>query len=119
MLKLKLIKVANHWYLDIPHDYNDCINFNKKIDKVFDKIDFIGFRTLTLVISESETLSDSKDKLFFNESDIYKYFTTDEYLDMRFSINNHEFSINSDLYWKLENTFNFNFHKKSYKISIY
>jgi hypothetical protein len=45
--------------------------------------------------------------------------TTDDNFDIRFVVNEHEFLISSDVYWLLENQFNFNFHKTSYKIHIY
>ena len=56
---------------------------------------------------------------YFNEEDIIRYLTTDDDFDLHFVINNHEFTISSDLYWLLENQFNFNFHKASYRIHIY
>lgn len=103
----------------MPHNYEDLINFNKKIDRIFNKIDFLNFRSLTIQFQESDELEDKEARLYFDEQDIYRYLTTSDFLDMKFMINNHEFSINSDIYWLLENTYNFNFHKKSYKIYIY
>ena len=57
--------------------------------------------------------------VYFNENDIVRYLTTDDDFNIRFIINGHEFNISSDLYWALENQFNFNFHKTSYKIHVY
>lgn len=119
MLRVKVIKVGNHWYLNVPHDYEDMINFNKKIDRILNKIDFGEFRSLTIRFQESDDLKDKTNRLYFDENDVYQYMTSTDFINMRFVINDHEFYINSDVYWILENTFNFDFHKKSYQIEIY
>lgn len=115
--KLKL--VGNHWYPCIKHDLENMIGFNRKIDKFLSCIDSSKEEELTVELEEIGSIMEGINIVYFHESDIYRYLTTQDNFDLRFVINNREFSINSDLYWLLEYHFNFNFHKESYKIHIY
>lgn len=119
MLSFKLKKVGGHWYPDISHELGCLIGFEKKIDRYLSVLDVANFNELTLEFEELGVIIEGINIIYFNEGDIVRYLTTDDNFDLRFIINNHEFKIDSDLYWLLEDQFNFNFHKTSYKIHIY
>lgn len=119
MKKFSLIKVGNHWYAGINHAFDEKINFNSKIDRILNVLDTSKDGRLTVEFEELGTIVEGINILYFDESDIIRYMTTDDYFDIRFVINDYEYQISSDLYWLLENIFNFNFHKTIYKLHFY
>lgn len=119
MLGFKIKKIANHWYPVVKHETGFINGFDEKIDRYLSIIDIIKSEELTIEFEELGIIFEGVNIIYFNESDIVRYLTTDDDFDLRFMINNHEFVINSDLYWLLESQFNFNFHKTSYKVHIY
>ena len=84
-------------------------------------LNFLNLKSgeITVELEELGILFGGINIIYFNEEDIVRYLTTDDNFDIRFVVNEHEFLISSDVYWLLENQFNFNFHKTSYKIHIY
>lgn len=119
MLGFKVKKVGSHWYPAINHEIGFINGFEEKIDRYLSVIDMTKSEELTIEFEELGVIFGGINIIYFNESDIVRYLTTDDNFDLRFIINNHEFVINSDLYWLLEDQFNFNFHKTSYRIHIY
>ncbi len=119
MLSLKLKKLGNHWYPSINHDLGFIPSFDEKIDRYLSIIDIANLEEITVEFEELGVIFGGINILYFDESDIVRYLTTSDCFDLRFTINNHEFKISSDLYWLLEFHFNFNFHKTSYRIHIY
>lgn len=117
LLKLKF--VGNHWYPCVNHDAGYLPTLDPKIDKYLSIIDLGKSEEITIEFEELGVVFSGINIIYFNESDIVRYLTTEDYFDLRFVINDHEFIINSDLYWYLENQYNFEFHKNSYKIHIY
>lgn len=117
--QIKIVKVGNHWYLSINHELGYISGFDEKIDKYLNILDLSKCGNLTLEFEEIGVIVAGINIVYFNEDDILRYFTTDDDFNLRFMINNHEFFINSDLYWLLENQYNFNFHKSMYRIHIF
>lgn len=117
--KFFIRKLGNHWYPCIQHELGYIIGFDKKVDRYLSIIDVGNFEELTIEFEELGVIFEGINIIYFNEQDIVQYLTTEDYFNLRFVVNNHEFTISSDLYWLLENQFNFNFHKTSYKIHIY
>lgn len=119
MLSFKVKKVGNHWYPNIIHERGYIVGFEEKIDRYLDIIDMSKSEELTIEFEELGVVFAGINIIYFNESDIVRYLTTDDDFDLRFVVNDHEFKISSEIYWLLEDQFNFNFHKSSYKIHIY
>ena len=119
MITFKLKKIANHWYPCLNHNGGYLDGFEEKIDKYLDRIDHLKHEELTVVLDEVGVIWEGLDIIYFNESDIVRYLTTDDDFDLRFIVNQHEFKISSSIYWLLEDQFNCNFHKESYEIHIY
>lgn len=119
MSQFNLKKVGNHWYAAFPHTYDDRMNFNRKIDVVLDRLDASKCGELTIEFEELGSIVEGINILYFDESDVVRYFTTDDFFDMRFIINEREYTITSDFYTLLEQTFNFNFHTTIYKVHFY
>lgn len=119
MLNFKLRLVGPHWYPCINHEVGYIIGFDEKIDKYLDILDTNKFEELNVEFEEVGVIFDGCNIIYPNEEDIVRYLTTDDDFDLRFVVNGHEFKISSELYWLLENQFNFNFHKTSYRIYIY
>lgn len=118
MLSFKIKKLGDYWYPDIPHEANYIYTFDKKCNKLFNRIDN-GYGELTIEFEEIGIIFDGLNILYFEEQDITKYLMTDDDFNLHFMINNHIFEISSDFYWLLEHNFNFNFHKESYRIHVY
>lgn len=118
-MKLKVIKVGNHWYPSINHQLGYIEGFEKKIDLYLNRLNVFNTNELTIDFEEIGVIYEGINIIYFNEVDIVRYLTTDDEFNIKFVVNNHEFSISSYLYWCLENQFNFNFHKNSYKVHIY
>lgn len=119
MKSFKLRKIGNHWYPCIDHKLGDPINLTEKIDRYLNILDLSKSGEITVELEELRILFGGINIIYFNEEDIVRYLTTDDNFDIRFVVNEHEFLISSDVYWLLEEQFNFNFHKSSYKIHIY
>lgn len=119
MLKFKIRFIGNHWYPCIKHPRGYINGFCTKIDRYLSILDDSKYEELTVEFEELGVELNGINIIYFNEEDIIRYLTTDDDFDLRFVVNDHEFTINSDLYWLLENQFNFNFHKTSYRIHIY
>lgn len=119
MATFKVKRIGNHWYPCINHDLGYINGFNEKISRFLNRIDVYHNEELTFDLEETVILFEGENIIDFNESDIVTYITTDDDFDVRFTINDREFTIHSDLYSLLENQFQFDFHKTNYIISIY
>ena len=75
---------------------------------MFDKLAFI---------EEFGVISDH-DILQFEEPDITRWFTTNDYFNMNIWVNDHKFVISSDLYSILEQIYEFKFHENIYRIEV-
>lgn len=110
----KAKRLGNHWYLDIEHNDLYEIVLNEKIDRVLSKV---SNDTVIINLYEVYSIAD-ENTIFFDESDILRYLTTDDDFNLRFWIGDHEFYISSDLYYCLEMNYNVNFHKSMYTIDL-
>lgn len=118
-MKFKVKKVGNHWYPSINHTLNCLEGFDNKIDRYLSVLDILKNDELTIEFEELGVVFEGINIIYFNENDIVRYLMTDDEFDIKFVVNGHNFTINSNLYWLLEDQFNFNFHKNSYKVHIY
>lgn len=111
-------KIGNHWYPDINHDFPEDLVLNEKIEKVLSLVDKYNYGIVTLYFFEQyEILGNGT--LQFDESDMVKYLTTEDYLDVKFYINDHEYIISSTLLALLESQFKFNFQDNVYKVDFW
>lgn len=118
-ITLSVKRVGNHWYPCINHDLGYLCGFDEKSDRYLSVLDYSKNERLTFEFEELHSIVEGINIIYFNEEDIVRYLMTDDSFDLRVTINGHEFTISSDLYWLLENQFNFNFHKSLYKIHVY
>ena len=121
MLKFKVKKVGNHYYPCIIHSIEDNIAFNYKIELFLDN--FLKSREsiddLTITLEELEFIpEDTTNVIIFNEEDITKFYMTDDDLEMRFEVNDEEFTISAALFDCLEKQFNAEFDLTLYKIYL-
>ena len=119
MIQFKVKRINNHWYPCIPHELGYVNGFNEKISRFLNKLDEFNMEELTFEFEEVGVIFFGDDIIYINEFDITRYLTTDDDMDIRFNINDYEFTIHSDLFWMLEDQFNFRFHQNSYRINIY
>lgn len=112
--KLTIKKLGHHWYLDVDHDSPCDLEMDPKIDKILNRT---GKSEINFILYEIHSIIDDN-TIFFEEEDIVRYLTTNDYFSIRFWIRDHEFTINSDLYWLLERQYNMNFHKTMYTIEL-
>lgn len=118
MKSFKLKKIANHWYPCVSHNPGYLVGFNTKIDRYLNSIDLGKFEEFTVEFEELG-LEWGINIIYFNDEDITRYLMTDDNFEMRFMINEHDFTISSDLYFLLEDALNFNFHKSTYRLHIF
>lgn len=116
--RFNIKKLGSHWYLDINHDNPIDLCFDEKIEKTLSKLDKNNSGLLVLLLSESYSIV-YPNTIFINDEDILRYFTTDDYFDIRFCVGDHEYCITSALYNLLESYYNINFHKTVYTIDIF
>lgn len=118
-MKFKVKRLGNHWYPAIKHPLGCIDGFEKKIDLYFSKLDISNMDELTIELEELGIMFEGINIIYFDEADIVRYLMTDDNFMIHFVINGHQFQISTELYWLLEEQFNCNFHKNTYKIHIY
>lgn len=114
---ITILKVGNHLYPDINHSEAYEIQLSEKVERILNKC--IHPTECVIVFYEQYDIIADKGVLQFKEEDIVRYLTTNDDFDLTFYVDNHEFTISSDLYNLLEQQFNFNFHKTLYRIEIW
>lgn len=72
-----------------------------------------------IYLEEQRCITDPNGLLQFTESDLLKYFTTNDIFKMNVYINNHLFKISSSLYTLLENKYQLDFHISIYRLAVY
>lgn len=112
-VKLLFKKVGNHWYPDIYHYNSYEIELDEKIEKVLFMVSQ-GSSEVEFCIEQEDIVLD--DVILFDDEDILRYMITDDDFDIKIYIRGHEFLISSDLYFLLEQQFNFDFQNNYYKI---
>lgn len=120
MLKFNIKKVGNHYYPCIIHNIEDNIVLEYKIELCLDN--FIrerGVSDITVVLEELSFIPEELDNvILFNEEDITRFYMTDDDFNMRFEVNNEEFTISAALFDCLERQFNAEFDLTLYKIHL-
>lgn len=121
MVHFKIKKVGNHWYPCVNHEYDSDISLDPKIEKYLNnysvKSGYVD--EVTIELEEISMITEDINLIFFNESDITRYYTTDDDFNLRFEINDHEFEIDAYLFECFELQFNLNFHENLYKLHIW
>lgn len=121
MVHFKIKKVGNHWYPCVNHEYDSDISLDPKIEKYLNnysvKSGYVD--EVTIELEEIPMITEDINLIFFNESDITRYYTTDDDFNLRFEINDHEFEIDAYLFGRFELQFNLNFHENLYKLHIW
>lgn len=121
-MTIKVKQVGNHFYPCINHSSDYNISFCRNAErwfKAWNRHKFINPEELEIEFEEIGVVIEGINIIYFYEEDITRYLMTDDYFDIRFTINGFTYSISSDLYSLLEEQYHFNFHKTSYKIHIY
>lgn len=119
--QFKIHRIGNHWYPCIKHEYNSDISLDQKIEKYLNKFSkSLGdIDEITVELEEIPIITEDINLIFFNESDITKFYTTDDDFNLRFEVNNHEFEISAYLFGCFELQFDLNFHETLYKLHIW
>lgn len=121
MVRFKIKKVGNHWYPCVDHEYDSDISLDLKIERYLNnfsaKSGYID--EVTIELEEIPMIIEDINLIFFNESDITRYYTTDDDFNLRFELNDHEFEIDAYLFGCFELQFNLNFHENLYKVHIW
>lgn len=119
--RLVFKKFANHWYPEVPHDSLSDISLCPKTERILTALDrknsFDDGVVEIVLIEEFGVISDH-DILQFEEPDITRWFTTNDYFNMNVWVNDHKFVISSDLYSILEQIYEFKFHENIYRIEV-
>lgn len=119
IVKLKFKKIANHWYPCIKHNCLSNLMLNQKIERTLSYFDKDKSEIVEIMIIEQGIVLDNNNIVQFDESDITRFFITDEDFDMKIYINNHVFEIPVTLYMLLEEIYHFDFHQNYFKVEIW
>lgn len=111
-------KVGNHWYPDINHDYPEDLILDEKIEKIFSMADKYQYGIINLYFFEQREIIESG-TLQFDETDMIRFLTTDDDLQVSFYINDHRFQVSSNLLALLESQYKFNFQDNFYRIDFW
>lgn len=119
--RFKIRRIGNHWYPCVKHDYGSDISLDQKIERYFDQVSRCSGDTdeITIELEEIPIIVEDINLIFFNESDITRFYTTDDDFNLKFEINEHEFEISSYLFGCFELQFDLNFHETLYKLHIW
>lgn len=119
--RLKFRKFVNHWYPEVPHDNLSDISLcpvTERMLNVLSKRNGYEEDTVEIALIEEFGVISDHDILQFEEPDITRWFTTNDYFDMKVWINDHMFVISSDLYSILEQVCQFKFHENIYRVEV-
>ena len=121
MVQFKIKKVGNHWYPCVNHCYGNDISLDIKIERILNIFStwLNDTEEFTIELEEIPLITEDFNLIYFDESDITRFYTTDDDFDLRFEINNHEFKISAYLFSCLEEQFNVNIHETLYKLHIW
>ena len=111
-------KIGNHCYPDINHDYPEDLVLDEKIEKIFSMVDKYQYGIINLYFFEQYEIIESG-TLQFDETDMVRFLTTDDDLQVSFYINDHRFQVSSNLLALLESQYKFNFQDNLYKIDFW
>lgn len=119
--QFKIHRIGNHWYPCINHEYGSDISLDRKIERylnLFSK-NSGDVDEITIELEEIPIIVEDINLIFFNESDITRFYTTDDDFNLRFEVNDHEFEISAYLFVCFESQFDLNFHETLYKLHIW
>ena len=119
MAQFKIKKLGNHWYFAINHDYDADISIDPKLEKVLDLYNrTFNYDEFTIELQELPFIIDDEPIIYFDESDLTRYYITNDSFDLRFYVREHEFFVSDYIFNCLESEFNLNFHENIYRIYI-
>lgn len=116
---IQIKKLGNHWYLDIPHDDPADLVLPTNIERLLNRCDKFGDRSVDLYFILQEGFIVTNGLMEFTDADILRCLTTDDCFTMDVTINGHHIPLSSNLYKALEKEYHFDFHKELYRIEIY
>lgn len=120
LTQLTFKKLGNHWYLDIPHDNPADLILDNRLERFLDRLDPEKYGIINRIYLMEEEYTDNVENLVqFRDSDLLRYFTTNDDFLMVIYIGKHRFSISSKFYTLLEKNYQFEFHQSIYKIIVY
>lgn len=105
--------------MDIPHENPSDLVLDRNIERVLNVLDKYNEGCVEVYLSEQSVVNDLRGLIQFNDSDLLRYFTTDDHFTMNLYINNYKYSISSSLYFLIEQYYHFDFHELIYKVIIY
>lgn len=120
MTQLIIRLIGNHWYPCVNHNHGDLIALSPKIERYFN-IFAHAFGDIQEIVIDFEEIGiyfSEINAICFNEEDIMKYYTSNDYFLLKFTINNHEFEIDSYVFSCIEEQLNLNFCDNLYKLHI-
>lgn len=119
MAVLTIKKIGNHWYPDINHLSGSDISFSPETDRFLNLLGTIkNANEFTFYIDEVAWITDERKVVYVNEEDLTRYYVTDDYFTIRFTIDGREFGIGVYLYYLLSTEYDINLHTGLYQISF-
>ena len=119
MAILTIKKVGNHWYPDIPHTSGADISLSPNTDRFLNLLGAIkNTDKFTLYIDEVPWVTDENKIIYVNEEDLTRYYVTDDYFTIRFTVGGNEFGISVYLYYCLSTELDLNLHTGLCQISF-
>ena len=116
--KITFKKLGNHWYPSLEHDRLSDLGIDPVFERLFNIMDKYKEGVINVYLFEESSIIINEGLIQFTEEDILRYLTTNDDFTMDLYIEDHQFTISSKLYQLLEQNYNFNFHKYTYRIEI-
>lgn len=119
MATLTIKKVGNHWYPDLVHSLGTDLSLGEIIESKLNELSEIMYTDkLTFIIEEVPWIIDENRIIYINEEDLTRYYITDDYFPMRFTINNQEYGIEMSAYDLIITNLDLKFHTDLYQIKL-
>lgn len=116
--KITFKKLGNHWYPCLDHNQLSDLSIDPVFERLFNIMDKYKEERMCVYLYEESSIIINEGLIQFTEEDILRYLTTNDDFIMDLYIEDHKFSISSKLYQLLEQNYNFNFHKYTYRIEV-
>lgn len=116
--KITFKKLGNHWYPCLDHNHLSDLSIDPVFERLFNIMDKYKEERMCVYLYEESSIIIDEGLIQFTEEDILRYLTTNDDFIMDLYIEDHKFSISSKLYQLLEQNYNFNFHKYTYRIEV-
>lgn len=120
MSQFQIKCIGNHWYPCFPHDNPNDLQLDEVIERYLTMFArYNNVNEINIELEEIPIIIEDSNVVYFEESDITRYYTTSDCFDLRFEINGHELFISDYLFTCLIDHLNVSLHSSLYRLHIW